>query len=45
MGKPNGKYTLAGALFGAVVADADGVLTLTPPRDTATQQIEIFPAK
>jgi hypothetical protein len=43
MGKPNGMYRLTGALSGTFTADADGVLTLTPPREAATQQIEISP--
>ncbi len=44
MGKPNAHYTLNGALTGSVTSDAAGVLTLTPPDDSSTRQLDIAPA-
>lgn len=45
LGKPNGRYTLSGALTGPVTADADGVVTLTAPHDTTTQSLDITPTR
>ncbi len=44
LGKPNGSYRLTGAMTGSVTADAGGVLTLTPPTDSTTRQLDIVPA-
>ncbi|HZT41665.1 MAG TPA: hypothetical protein VFA07_05730 [Chthonomonadaceae bacterium] len=43
LGKPDGKYTLSGALQGTVTADPNGVLTLAAPHDTTTQSLDITP--
>ncbi|HZP81726.1 MAG TPA: trehalase family glycosidase [Chthonomonadaceae bacterium] len=44
LGQPNGRYTLSGALTGSATADANGVLTLTPPDAPGTRQMDIAPA-
>lgn len=43
MGRPNGTYQMTGSLSGVVTADANGLLTLTAPRDSTTQALEISP--
>ena len=43
MGRPNGKYTLTGALRGTATADAQGVLTLQAPLDKTTLALDIAP--
>ena len=43
MAHPNGKYQLSGSISGVATADANGLLTLTAPRDTTTQALEITP--
>ncbi len=43
MGKPSGKYQLSGDMNSVVTADAQGVLTITPPDDPGTRQIDITP--
>lgn len=43
MGHPNGKYRLSGVLSGAQTADADGVLSLTLPKDDSTLVLDINP--
>lgn len=45
LGKPNGKYTLSGALTTTLTADANGLLTLTVPQDSTTFTLDIAPAK
>ncbi len=43
LGKPNGKYTVQGAVTGEVTADADGVVTLSLPPKTTTQELTVQP--
>lgn len=44
MGKPNGKYTLQGAVTGEVTADAGGVVTLSLPPRSGTQELTVQPS-
>ena len=44
MAKPNADYAVTGAIVKTLHSDANGVLTLTAPADSTTQQIEIVPA-
>ena len=43
MGRPNGTYQLSGSLSGLVTADANGLLTLNSPPESATESLEITP--
>ena len=43
MGRPNGMYQLSGSLSGLVTADANGLLTLNSPPESATESLEITP--
>ncbi len=43
MGRPNATYHLSGSLSGAAVSNANGLLTLTAPKDATTQSLEITP--
>ena len=43
MARPGGKYRLSGSLTGLATADANGLLTLTAPKDSTTQALEIAP--
>jgi hypothetical protein len=44
MGKPNGKYTLQGPATGEVIADANGVVTLSLPSRSSTQELTVQPS-
>jgi hypothetical protein len=44
MGKPNGKYLVQGATTSEVTADADGVLTLSLPPKSGTQELTVQPS-
>ncbi len=44
MGRPNGRYSVQGASVNEVTADSDGVVTLSVPSKSTTQELTVQPS-